>query len=189
MNRTCRLSNVTQRYLSTFQCILDEMIHGMTQAGLTDSISHNFIVQMIPHHQAAIEMSQNILQYTTNIPLQEIATCIIDEQTESIAQMERALDCCARMINEEEEVCRYQNQIERIMNDMFCAMENAPQCNNVNISFIREMIPHHLGAVRMSELLLKQDICPELCPIAEAILVSQKRGIRQMQRLLRCIAG
>lgn len=40
------------------------MIQGMTDDELDESISHNFIVQMIPHHKAAIEMSQNLLQYT-----------------------------------------------------------------------------------------------------------------------------
>ena len=55
-------SNVTKRYLSRFDEILDEMIQGMTDAPLTDSISHNFIVQMIPHHQAAIQMSENHLR-------------------------------------------------------------------------------------------------------------------------------
>lgn len=53
------------------------MIQGMTEAELTGSISDNFIVQMIPHHRAAIEMSGNILKYTTSIPLQEIALGII----------------------------------------------------------------------------------------------------------------
>lgn len=38
----------------------------MTGVCLTDSISGNFIMQMIPHHTAAIEMSANILKYTTD---------------------------------------------------------------------------------------------------------------------------
>ena len=42
-------SNVTKKYLSRFYDILDAMIWEMSNADLTDSISHNFIVQMIPH--------------------------------------------------------------------------------------------------------------------------------------------
>ncbi len=57
MYREKRLSNVTENYLSEFYCILDRMIESITEAELTDSISHNFIVQMIPHHRAAIGMS------------------------------------------------------------------------------------------------------------------------------------
>ncbi|MGN0557027.1 MAG: DUF305 domain-containing protein, partial [Acutalibacteraceae bacterium] len=66
-------SDVTKKYLCRFYEILDTMIEKMTCAELTDSLSHNFIVQMIPHHQAAIEMSENLLQYTTFVPLQKIA--------------------------------------------------------------------------------------------------------------------
>lgn len=96
MNRQCKLSIVTRDYLTEFHCILDGMIHGIKSAQLSDSISLNFIAQMIPHHQGAVEMSENTLQY---------------------------------------------------------------------------------------------DICPELVPILEAIITSQKRGIRQMQQLLRCISA
>ena len=72
-----RLSNVTKDYLTVYHCILDEMITGMTGAEDPDSISYDFITQMIPHHRAAIEMSHNILKYTTNIPLQDLAEGII----------------------------------------------------------------------------------------------------------------
>ena len=65
------------RYLNRFYSILDRMIQDMTNARLGNSISVNFMTQMIPHHRAAIEMSQNLLQYTTNIPLQNIALQIV----------------------------------------------------------------------------------------------------------------
>lgn len=187
MNRNCqcRLSNVTQDYLATFQNILDAMIQGMTCAELSDSISYNFIVQMIPHHRAAIEMSRNLLKYTTFLPLQDIAAQIIDEQTKSIENMRRALCVCERHDNCRQDVCHYQARVEQILNTMFSDMEHACTSNQINANFIREMIPHHRGAVRMSENALQYDICPELVPILNAIITSQKRGIRQMQTLLR----
>lgn len=85
MQQRIEFANITKEYLDTFYCILDKMIQGMTEAELSDSISYNFIVQMIPHHRAAIEMSHNILNYTTNLSVQKIATNIISEQTKSTA--------------------------------------------------------------------------------------------------------
>ena len=114
-----QFSDVTKQYLCCFYEIPDEMIGRMCGAELTDSIGCNFIVQMIPHHRAAIGMSRNLLQYTTLVPLQ--------------------------------------------------------------------MIPHHEGAVRMPENALHYPICGELVPILQAIITSQKRGIREMEQLLRCI--
>lgn len=187
MNPAC-FSNNTKDYLSGFHCILDEMIEGMTNVCLTDSISYNFIIQMIPHHEAAIRMSHNLLKYTTFIPLQNIAVQIIEEQTKSIENM-RSIQCsCEKHANCGEDVCRYQERVEQILQTMFTEMGNACTVNNINASFMHEMIPHHRGAVRLSENALKYDICSDLRPILDAIITSQKRGIMQMQHLL-CFSG
>lgn len=188
MNHTCALSNVTKDYLSEFYCIFEQMKKGMTNAKLNDSISHNFIVQMIPHHRAAIEMSENILKYTTNIPLQQIATQIIIEQTKSIQNMEAILCSCEKLDNTQQDLCLYQRRVDHIMHTMFEQMEHACSDNKINANFMREMIPHHEGAVRLSETTLQYPICEELIPILDSIIRSQKRGIRQMQQLLRCNA-
>lgn len=184
---TCGRNEQARAYLAEFRRILADMEAGMTGAELCGSISHNFIVQMIPHHRAAIEMSENILQYTGCAALEKIARGIITEQTESIAQMEAALSGCTECRNSREAVCCYQNRVDAIMRTMFRDMACAPGTNCLDADFMREMIPHHLGAIRMSENALAYPICPELCPILEAIIRSQKRGVRQMQNLLRCL--
>jgi len=189
MNRNCecRLSNVAKDYVSAFHNILDAMIQNMTNAELSDSISYNFIVQMIPHHRAAIEMSRNLLKYTTFVPLQDMAIQIVNEQTKSIEDMRRVICACGKLDNCRQDVRCYQAQVEQIMNTMFSEMENACATNQLNATFMREMLPHHRGAVEMSELALQYRICPELVPILNAIIHSQKQEIRQMQQLLRCM--
>lgn len=179
------LSSATQRYLSRYYCILDDMIKGMNGAQLTDSISRNFIVQMIPHHEAAIEMSRNLLQFTTLIPLQNIAENIITEQTQSIADMEDVLDRCTACKSTRHETEHYLNNNHRITQTMFNRMRKAKVSNSINSNFMREMIPHHEGAIQMSRNALQFPICRELKPILNAIIVSQTKGVREMQALLR----
>lgn len=180
------LSINTREYLVRFQQILNEMICKMTSAKLTDSISNNFIVQMIPHHMAAIEMSQNILRVTTDVAVQNIAMSIVEEQTKSIENMRRVQEECSLLTNSPWELCRYQTKMDSIMETMFRGMRCACNDNRIDADFMREMIPHHRGAVEMCENTLGYDICPGLCPILRAIISSQKRGIAQMQCLLRC---
>lgn len=187
MRTECKISKVTTRYLETFDRILKNMIQGMTEAGLTDSISHNFIVQMIPHHRGAIEMSENILQYTTDVRLEQIAGNIIKEQTQSIADMEHILDECSKCENEEVVLKMHQEQMNQIFDCMFCGMEQAKACNNVNCNFLREMIPHHRGAVEMCSNTLRYDVCHPLVPIMQTIITSQQKGIMEMEQLLRCL--
>lgn len=188
MDRQCEFSNVTKAYLEAFRCILEDMIRGMAEAELSNSISHNFIAQMIPHHCAAVEMSQNILKYTTNIQVQEIALQIVAEQTRSIENM-RSIQCaCGRSCNSRQDICMYQRRINQIMQRMFSEMSGAGAVNNINVNFLREMIPHHRGAIEMAQTALRCNICPELRPILRAIITSQQRGVAEMQQLLQCMA-
>lgn len=182
-------SLVTERYLACYENILKTMIYGMTSARLNGSISHNFIVQMIPHHKAAIEMSQNLLRYTTCVPLQEIASGIVAEQTESIRNMKQILCGCNRYANTHGELACYQKHMDHIINTMFTDMEEAQPDNDINISFMREMIPHHKGAIAMSKTTLAESICPPLKPILTAIISSQEKGVQEMEQLLSCMDG
>lgn len=184
MNTCNCFSDVTVNYLNCFQEILNDMIRNMTSAKPTDSISHTFIVQMIPHHMAAIKMSRNLLQYTTFIPLQNIAQNIITEQTKSIQDMECVNSTCEHTCNSQQQLCSYLQSYDQITETMFLRMKNACSTNDINANFIREMIPHHMGAVEMSKSALSYDICPELKPILQSIITSQERGIRQMKCLL-----
>lgn len=178
------LSYVAKEYLRTYKKILKKMECAMTEVKLTTSISDNFMEQMIPHHRAAIEMSRNLLRFTTFIPLQEIAIDIIEEQTKSIEQMRAIQEMCSKRKNPREEVCHYQQRVDRIMKTMFDEMGSACGTNQINMDFMREMIPHHKGAVEMSENALRYNICAGLVPILKDIIVSQKKGIQQMECLL-----
>ena len=160
MDSEYKLSNVTETYLDTYNTILNTMINEMTSVPLTNSISNNFIEQMIPHHQAAIEMSQNILKYTTNLEVQDIASNIISSQTKSIANMRAAQPFCRMVTNNNYELAIYMREFEMIAQTMFFEMASAPVTNGVNANFLREMIPHHEGAVRMSNNALQFNICP-----------------------------
>lgn len=187
MNCHQQLSGDAKNYLRRFYEILDEMIRVMTGAQLTDSISHNFIVQMIPHHRAAIEMSESLLRYSDLVPLRRIAENIIREQTQSIKDMEIALPRCEMKLNSRIALSLYGKRFGEITRVMFSEMRNACSDNNINADFMREMIPHHQGAIRMSKNALQYPICPQLDPILKAIITSQERGVREMESLLRQI--
>lgn len=176
-----------QRYLNTYYGILDRMITKMSNARLVNSISYNFISQMLPHHRAAIEMSKNVLNYTKNRQLRNIASQIISEQTKSIENMLKIWNICEKFCNSNNELYEYQSKIDEIAGEMFYKMKNATATNRITCNFIREMIPHHMGAVSMSQTALNYKICPELIPILQAIITSQKRGISQMHRLAKQI--
>ncbi len=185
------LTQAASTYDARFKQILDTMIQGMTTAQLDDSISHNFIVQMIPHHKAAIEMSLEVLKYTQNAELRSIAEHIVSAQTKSISDLEDALQnaACADLDDSKVNVFLYQAGVKLITSIMFHDMRTALVTNNITCTFMRQMIPHHRGAVRMSKLALKFKICDQLKPFLEAIITSQEEGIKQMEALLKELHG
>lgn len=185
MTNTFQLSNNTKAYVEQYYCILENMIQKMSGVKLTESISGSFITQMIPHHCAAIAMSENLLRYTTNIPLQNIAMNIIISQQKSIKNMKAVYPECQCCMNEPEELSCYKQNNDYIVQNMFYEMKAASTDNNIDANFMREMIPHHKGAVYMSENALQFPICSSLVPLLDAIVTSQKEGIRKMQNLLR----
>lgn len=187
MRTQCMLSNVSKNYISEYYCILEKMIGGMTEAELCGSISENFISQMIPHHKAAVEMSENILKYTTLVPLQCIAENIVRTQIRGIERMEEMRCKCKELCSSKCDLCLYQRSMDAIFREMFRGMKAARSDNNINCNFMREMIPHHLGAVRMAENALQYDLCPQLIPLLNGIISEQKKGISEMRSLMRMI--
>lgn len=96
--------------------------------------------------------------------------------------MEAALDCCGRLENTRQERELYERCFRQITQTMFSAMGSARAGNNINADFMREMIPHHKGAIRMSRNALRFPVCPELKPILEAIIRSSRRACGRWRR-------
>ena len=172
-------------YLRRYRESLDTMIDEMTNAQLGCSISQNFIMQMIPHHRAAIEMSRNLLEHSRFRPVRCIAENIITSQTKSIENMQSALECCSQVKNCSQELCGYQRRFRDITGIMFEQMKGACTTGCIAADFMREMIPHHRGAVLMSENALQYPLCREIRPMLDAIISSQTCGIHEMEQLLR----
>lgn len=183
MSNLSVLSLNTQSYLTRYQSILAEMASSMESAELNSSISGSFIRQMLPHHEAAIEMSRNLLRYTTNLGLQRIAGNIITEQTRSMEAMRQIARTCANTRNTPQSASRYAHCVSQIVENMLAAMENAQAVNSIDLDFIAEMLPHHEGAVKMSRLALRFSLCPGLVPILNNIITSQSRGIRELREI------
>ena len=70
---------------------------------------------------------------------------------------------------------------------MFEEMKCAYIDNSIECNFIRTMIPHHKGAIRMAKTALCYLICDELNPILESIIDSQEKGIAEMECIAECL--
>ncbi len=173
-----------QRYLNRFDQILYEMSEKMLHAELTNySITIDFIRCMIPHHQAAIYMSENLLMYTRYPPLIEIAKGIVAMQTKGIEEMKEILRTTSGYMNMERDINTYLTRYFEITNDMIEKMKNSPRCVNINLDFVNEMIPHHEGAIQMCNNLIQYYIDPRLRNVANTIIREQSKGINELEEI------
>ena len=180
-NRLCELSIVSEKYLNEFECILQNMSDKMLSCMNYNSITILFIKQMIPHHKAAIKMCENLLQYTTNIKLQNLALNIIKTQKSQIEQM-RSIEAESECDNNKScQIEMYMNSYNSITKSMIAKMNGAPRLNNINLNFINEMIPHHQGAIRLCENALKFPVNHQLKHLMNTIITDQTRGIRELK--------
>ena len=185
MANTYLLSDPSKRYLCCYYQILDEMIQGITTAKLTRSLSHNVIVQMIPHHQAAVRMCRNLLQYSDDGAVRRLAQRITDQQTQGLQAMEGLLADCGQPANPQMDLRLCHRRTELILRELFSQMGSAPEGNRLDLVFLRQMIPHHLGAARMAQNTLRYQVATGLAPVLRSTIDTHCKEVRQMRALLR----
>lgn len=183
----CIQNNYARKYLCVFFQILNNMEDKMSYAPITNSVTINFIRAMVLHHQSAIYMCQNLLRFTDNNELERIANNIITTQTKGISEMRDVAMTFSGYSNNRRDINLYETTFIRITRNMICRMRSAPRTNNINLNFVNEMIPHHEGAIRMCENLLKYEIDPRLADIANVIIEEQSNGIRLLEEIQRRI--
>lgn len=72
-----------------FKAADDKMMQNMNAPEYTGDADKDFVAQMIPHHQGAIEMAQVELKYGKDPELKRLAHNIIKAQNDEIAFMHR----------------------------------------------------------------------------------------------------
>lgn len=150
-----------------------------TRAQTGNAYDRAYIAAMIPHHESAVEMAEIAEDEAKGQFAQDLAADIIASQGEEIKQLQEIdvrLDDAGIEIGELE-----MTEEEMGMDHDAAALKGAKPFDE---EFFTMMIPHHEGAVVMSEALLDNGSDPELRALAERIIKAQKAEIAQMQEQL-----
>lgn len=180
----CFPKYIVNEYLERFNEILCTMEYNMLCVNIKDNITKYFIECMIPHHEGAIYMSENLLNYTSYGPLIDIANNIIKMQKEGVERMEQIYSSTSGYENTQEDRICYTEKYCSVVNTMFCKMKRACKSSDINLNYINEMIPHHEGAIHMCKNLLKYNIDPRLKEEAETIISEQENGVKELKALI-----
>jgi uncharacterized protein (DUF305 family) len=164
------------------------MDHNMMDLGPSDrDYDLRFIDAMIPHHEGAIIMANDLLKKSKRPELIKLAKNIIKDQEKEIKQMKKwRKTWYAKAPNTpiswhsqmNHSMAMTPEQIKMMRMDMDLGNAN----DQYDLRFINAMIPHHEGALTMAEDLLKKSKRSEMKKLGKNIISSQKAEINQMKQ-------
>lgn len=156
-----------------------ETMHRNMHAPLSGDVDVDFVRQMIPHHQAAVDMAKIQLHYGRDEKLKKFNAWVIFAQEQEIGLMNNWL-------------IRRDNGVEvknghDYFRDAMTIMHHGMMINysgDADLDYVRGMIAHHQGAVDMASILIAEGNDPDLNRLANNIYSSQTYEIAWMQRWL-----
>ena len=139
-------------------------------SGMSVRSENEYFLQMIPHHEEAIEAAEILFEKSERAEMKEFAETIIRVQSEEIKEMRAWL---AAWYPENDQISDYQP----MMRDL-----NTLAGDELDRAFLADMIPHHMAAVMMSQQFLARGLSEhaETIPFAKEIRDAQRDEIHQM---------
>lgn len=144
-----------------------------------------FVIEMIPHHEQAIEMSDVILakgdiDEDVAILAQEIKTA----QSPEIELMKGLLEDWGVPYDGAMSGMHHGNMGDGMMSDDDMAALVVATGADASRLFLEGVILHHEGAVAMAQMVLESGENPEVARLAQQIIESQTAEIAAMQGML-----
>jgi uncharacterized protein (DUF305 family) len=137
-----------------------------------------FLDTMIPHHQAAVDMAQLVKARSAHPELIEMAAHLFQAQRREIEQMrawrQRWYQTQPSALN------MNLPGMKESMEGMDMEKLKQARGKDFDLLFLETMLPHHQGAVRMSEWVQEKTARRELKELAERMIRQQQREIDQM---------
>lgn len=132
-----------------------------------------FLSLMVPHHKAAVEMSQAVLPLTKNATVRGWARRIITSQQREISIMTALLrplgGADVRMAG---------------MMDMAGRGAGVRSARNPDAAFVQGMLPHHSSAIDMAKVALQRSSDPNVLKLAQNIVQAQAREMYEFRSWL-----
>jgi uncharacterized protein (DUF305 family) len=161
------------------------MEHNMDVGPADANYDLRFIDSMIPHHQGALVMAEEVLQKSKRPELIKLAKSMLAEQKKEIAQMQQWRKqwypkASATPIMWHAAMNHEMAMTAEHKQSMMMSMSLGKADAGFDKRFLDAMIPHHQGAVTMGQDLLLKSKRPEMKKLAQNIIKSQQAEIAQM---------
>ncbi len=169
----------------------EEILYAMHQPMMDEpfvesgSVERDFLSNMIPHHQGAVDSAKLYLQYGENKKIREMAGAIISAQEKEIAYFKELLNdpqALGSVKISKKEYKKFAADEKKNMEQMMEAMMDVSfTVTDADRMFAKAMIEHHKGAVAASRQILAYTKDETVRRIAETIIADQEKEISEFQ--------
>ena len=137
-----------------------------------------FLDTMIAHHQGAVDMAAPCGARAEHAEIKKLCANIISSQEKEITEMEEWREKWFPGANSA--INMAMDGMAESMKGMDMDKLSALSGNTFDLEFIRQMIPHHKGAVVMAEEAINKSSRDEIKKLAKEIIKAQRAEIDQM---------
>jgi uncharacterized protein (DUF305 family) len=163
---------------NVFLMTMDMMMRKMDTVKTGISPDHDFMSQMIPHHEGAIEMARYEMENGTNFQIVQLAKGILTEQAVEIQQMEGYRKLFLPVDYPLKDT--FKKEMNETMGLMMHNMPADREHYDVDTAFVMVMIPHHQAGIDMAKVILKFSSDKKTIGLSKQIIASQEVEIGQM---------
>ncbi len=149
------------------------MMNGMDHSMMMVSSEKEFITEMIPHHQEAVDTAKEVLARGATTPeIKKLLENIVTAQEKEIADMKSWYQAWYGV--------PYQpsGNYKPMMRDL-----SKLNGKDIDKAFLEDMVMHHMGAIMMAQSVQSYIEHDEIRSLTKAIISSQTEEITQMRQL------
>ena len=170
-------------YTDTYRRIVEDMLHAVPAAAVGDSIAADYIARMIPCHLAAVRMADNLLRFTEDAGLRNLAASTAARENTAMKALRCLEQHCRQQKNTPEAVAAYRQQAERLRRTAAYTLQHLPAfADSPDALYRRQMAALYRGTVGLSALAVRQPIDARLRAAAEITLTEQRQTLFRLEQ-------
>lgn len=164
-------------------CGSDDDENAATARNEGQAVEKAFLTGMVHHHETAIEMAEIAKRQGQDPFITDLADDILTTQEREIARMERIYERLLGGRLKPDAAAHDGLGLTAEEAGMTHSPETTEELRSADPfdrAFVDEMVPHHVGAIRMSDVVLKRTNDPALRSLAKGIVSTQQREVKAM---------
>ena len=158
---------------------MDDSMMAMHQAKVTGNADYDFASMMIPHHEGAVAMAEDIVKSGKSTELIAFSKNVIIAQQQEITMLKEFLKTANQTPLKDAD--EFKKALDASMIPMMDGMAKVKLTNDIDQDFVALMIPHHQSAVDMAKAYLPYAKNEKIKLLAQQIIQAQEEEIKWLK--------